>query len=63
MRHAEDPSAAAHPASYLIVNGRTHSGVDRALSMPTAKNEVDVIGFAGGLATADAALRADGGVV
>jgi len=49
--------ALAREGARVIVNGRTQSGVDRALSMLTAKNKVDVIGFAGDLATADAAER------
>jgi NAD(P)-dependent dehydrogenase (short-subunit alcohol dehydrogenase family) len=49
--------ALAREGARVIVNGRTQSGVDRALAVLTAKNEVDVIGFAGDLATADAAER------
>jgi len=47
----------AHEGARVIVNGRTQAGVDRALALLTAKNKVDVIGFAGDLATADAAER------
>ena len=49
--------ALAREGARVIVNGRTQSGVDRALAVLTAKNEVDVIGFAGDLTTADAAER------
>src|SRR5438309_4949680 len=49
--------ALAREGARVIVNGRTQSGVDRALSMLTAKNKVDAVGFAGDLATANAAER------
>ena len=49
--------ALAREGARVIVNGRTQSGVDRALAMLTAKNKVDAVGFAGDLATADAAER------
>ena len=49
--------ALAREGARVIVNGRTQSGVDRALAMLTAKNKVDVVGFAADLATADAAER------
>ena len=49
--------ALAREGARVIVNGRTQSGVDRALSMLTAKNKVDAAGFAADLATADAAER------
>ena len=49
--------ALAREGARVIVNGRTQSGVDRALAMLMAKNKVDVVGFAADLATADAAER------
>ena len=49
--------ALAGEGARVIVNGRTQAGVDRALAMLMAKNKVDAIGFAGDLATADAAER------
>ncbi|HEY4137391.1 MAG TPA: SDR family NAD(P)-dependent oxidoreductase [Casimicrobiaceae bacterium] len=47
--------ALAHEGARVIVNGRTSTGVDRALTMLNAKVKLEVIGFAGDLSKADVA--------
>ena len=47
--------ALAHEGARVIVNGRTSTGVDRALATLNAKKKLEVVGFAGDLSKADVA--------
>lgn len=48
-------SALASEGAKVIINGRTQSGVDKAIAEIKAATNADVLGFAGDLSTADAA--------
>ena len=47
--------ALAHEGARVIVNGRTSTGVDRALATLNAKQKLEVVGFAADLSKAEAA--------
>ena len=47
--------ALAHEGARVIVNGRTSTGVDRALATLNAKKKLEVVGFAADLSKAEAA--------
>jgi NAD(P)-dependent dehydrogenase (short-subunit alcohol dehydrogenase family) len=49
--------ALAQEGARVIVNGRTHAAVERAVSTLTAETKGNVYGFAGDLASPDAAAR------
>ncbi|MCB4809924.1 SDR family oxidoreductase [Methylovorus menthalis] len=48
-------SALAREGANVIINGRTQSGVDKAIAEIKASTNAEVLGFAGDLSTADAA--------